>query len=327
VDADDVGGWIDVAARGTDTTILPALTALFTEPVEADVITLPDNGLEFMLVTTTDSVIVDNGMGFELLALIPQIPPVSNFSFLESPSTVLSLPPEELTETLPTIAVTLPARVGMPAVPLTTGTGACIEAMSDKLSGVVGVRLPPAFRFFPVILEFPVLEMLDDGTVADETRTFACPTVDISAPNTLSLWVTTVSTKFEVVNLVVPLLVLLVTNVPITAVAERFEASLGPTEGFDDLVMSAVSPPAPMEEASLRLGLCPPTTVLAPVAPPFTPTATEVAVVALPVPFRFPLTPALTILSDSFSGEESEDPLSAGIGLYGGIVFTLPPFF
>jgi hypothetical protein len=85
VDADDVGGWMDVAARGTDTTILPALTALFTEPValEADVITLPDNGLEFMLLTTTDSVIVDKGMGFEQLALIP----LSTFSFLESTST------------------------------------------------------------------------------------------------------------------------------------------------------------------------------------------------------------------------------------------------
>jgi hypothetical protein len=319
---------MDVAARGTDTTILPALTALFTEPValEADVITLPDNGLEFMLLTTTDSVIADNGMGFELLALIP----LSTFSFLESTSTAppwLSVPTEELTETLPTIAVTLPARVGMPAVPLTTDTGACIEAMSDELSGVVGVRLPPAFRFFPVIVELPVLEMPEAGIAADETRTFAGTTVDISAPNTLSLWVTTVSTKFEVVNLVLPLLVLLVTDDPITAVAGTFEASLGPTEGFEDLVMSAVSPPAPTEEPSLRLGLCPPTTVLVPAAPTFTVTAAEVAVVALPVLFRLPLTPALTILSDSFSGEESEDPLSAGIGLYGGIVFTLPPFF
>jgi hypothetical protein len=129
------------------------------------------------------------------------------------------------------------------------------------------------------------------------------------------------------VNLVLPLVALLVADVAITAVDERFEASLRPTEEFDDFVISARSPPALMEEPSPRLGLCPPKTVFPPVAPPFDPTAAEVLVVALPVPFRFPLTPALTILSESFSGEESENPLSAGIGLYGGIVFTFPPFF
>jgi hypothetical protein len=129
-----------------------------------------------------------------------------------------------------------------------------------------------------------------------------------------------------VVNLVVlPLPALLAADVPITVVTDRLEASFRPTEGVDDLLMSARSPLAPMEEPSLRLGLCPLTTVLLPVVPLFTPTDEEEDV-ALPVPFRFPLTPALTMLSDSFSGEES-DPLSAGIGLYGGIVFTLPPFF
>jgi hypothetical protein len=215
----------------------------------------------------------------------------------------------------------------MPVVPLTTDTGACIEVISDELSGVVGVRFPPAFRFFPVILELPVLEFVEAGIAAVETRTFACPAVGTSAPNTLSLCVTIVSTKFEVVNLVLPLVALVVADVAIMAVDERLEASLRPTEGFDDLVTSVRSPPALMEEPSPRLGLCPPTAVFPPVAPPFEPTAAEVVVVALPVPFRFPLTPALTILSGSFSGEESENPLSAGIGLYGGIVFTLPPFF
>jgi hypothetical protein len=125
--------------------------------------------------------------------------------------------------------------------------------------------------------------------------------------------------------IVLPLFVLLAADIPITAAAERFEASFRPAEGIDDFVMSAKSPLAPMEEPSLRLGLCPLKTVLPPVAPPFTPTAEEEDA-ALPAPFRFPLAPALTMLSDSFSGEES-DPLSAGIGLYGGIVFTFPPFF
>jgi len=176
-----------------------------------------------------------------------------------------------------------------------------------------------------VTLEVPVLTFVEAAVVADEIRIFACPTVGISAPNTLSLCVTTVSTKFDVVNFVVlPLFVLLAADVPITAVVERFEASFRPTEVVDDFVTSVTSPLAPMEELSLRLGLCPLTTVLPPVAPLFTPTAEEEDV-ALPVPFRFPLTPAFTMLSDSFSGEES-DPLSAGIGLYGGIVFTLPPF-
>jgi hypothetical protein len=92
VDAADVGGWMDVAASGTDTTILPELTALPTDPAAlgVDVITLPDNGLEFTLLTTTDSETVDNGMGLEPLALIPQTPPLSTFSFLEAPS----IPPQ-----------------------------------------------------------------------------------------------------------------------------------------------------------------------------------------------------------------------------------------
>jgi hypothetical protein len=79
---------MDVAANGTDTTILPALTALLTEPtaLEADVITLPDSDLEFTLLTTTESDTVDNGL--EVLALIPETPPLSTFNFLESPSIV-----------------------------------------------------------------------------------------------------------------------------------------------------------------------------------------------------------------------------------------------
>jgi hypothetical protein len=79
---------MDVAANGTDTTILPELTALLTEPeaLGVDVITLPDSGLEFTMLTTTDSDTVDNGL--EVLALIPETPPVSTFNFLESPSSV-----------------------------------------------------------------------------------------------------------------------------------------------------------------------------------------------------------------------------------------------
>jgi len=79
---------MDAAANGTDTTILPELIALLTEPAAlgADVITLPDSGLEFTLLTTTDSDTADKGL--EVLPLIPGTPPLSTFNFLESPSIV-----------------------------------------------------------------------------------------------------------------------------------------------------------------------------------------------------------------------------------------------
>lgn len=109
-----------------------------------------------------------------------------------------------------------------------------------------------------------------------------------SCPNTLSDCVTTVSTKLEVVNLLVleelslgvlrPLLPLLSSTTP-------FISKLG--LALDLLLEFALD---------LELEL-----------------------------FRLPLD--FIGVSASFSGDESDEPLSAGIGLYGGIVFTLPPFF
>lgn len=103
----DVGGWIDVAASGTDTTMLPDVTAV---ELGADVITLPVIGL-----TTTDSDIVEEGIG--LL--------VSTFSFFVSPSKAwLSVTPDDVIVMLPVATGMLPLTVaGNPTVLLMTDTG------------------------------------------------------------------------------------------------------------------------------------------------------------------------------------------------------------
>lgn len=126
--------------------------------------------------------------------------------------------------------------------------------------------------------------------MATVTADAAVTEADPSCPNTLSDCVTIVSTKFDVVNF------------PVFA-----EPSLGVLRPLLLLVSSAT---------------------------PFTSTLGLVLDLFLEFVVDFELDPFLLLLDDdfigvsaSFSGDESDDPLSAGIGLYGGIVLTLPPFF
>lgn len=109
-----------------------------------------------------------------------------------------------------------------------------------------------------------------------------------SVPKTLSLCVTMVSTKFDVVNLAGTLSLGVLLPV-LRSSSTPFTSKFG--LGFDLLF--------------------------------------DVDALALEFELRlFPLVPAGFVgVSDSFSAEESDDPLSAGIGLYGGIVFTLLLFF
>lgn len=109
-----------------------------------------------------------------------------------------------------------------------------------------------------------------------------------SCPNTLSDCVTMVSTKLEVVNLL-----------------ELVELSLGVLRPLLPL-LSSVTPFISKLGLALDLLL-------------------EFALDLELELFRLPLD--FIGVSASFSGDESDEPLSAGIGLYGGIVFTLPPFF
>lgn len=110
-----------------------------------------------------------------------------------------------------------------------------------------------------------------------------------SCPNTLSDCVTIVSTKLDVVNLL-----------------ELVELSLGVLRPLPPL-LSSVTPFISKLGLALDLLL-------------------EFAVDLELKLFRLPLDDFIGV-SASFSGDESDEPLSAGIGLYGGIVFTLPPFF
>lgn len=87
--------------------------------------------------------------------------------------------------------------------------------------------------------------------------------------------------------------------------------------------------------AEPSLGVLRPLLLLVSSATPFTSTTLglvfdlflEFVVDFEPEPFLLLLDVDFIGVSASFSGDESDDPLSAGIGLYGGIVFTLPPFF
>lgn len=110
-----------------------------------------------------------------------------------------------------------------------------------------------------------------------------------SCPNTLSDCVTIVSTKLEVVNLL-----------------ELVELSLGVLRPLPPLLSSATPF---ISKLGLALDLL-----------------LEFALDLELELFRLPLDDLIGV-SASFSGDESDEPLSAGIGLYGGIVFTLPPFF
>jgi len=110
-----------------------------------------------------------------------------------------------------------------------------------------------------------------------------------SCPNTLSDCVTIVSTKLEVVNLL-----------------ELVELSLGVLRPLLPLLSSAIPF---ISKLGLALDL-------------FLEFALDLELEL----FRLPLDDFIGV-SASFSGDESDEPLSAGIGLYGGIVFTLPPFF
>lgn len=87
--------------------------------------------------------------------------------------------------------------------------------------------------------------------------------------------------------------------------------------------------------AEPSLGVLRPLLLLVSSATPFTSTTLGLVLdLFLEFAVDFELEPFLLLLDDdfigvsaSFSGDESDDPLSAGIGLYGGIVLTLPPFF
>lgn len=140
-------------------------------------------------------------------------------------------------------------------------------------------ELPPP----PPLLVF-IAEAI--AVVATVVTVLAVP----SCPNTLSDWVTMVSTKFDVVNLL-----------------ELVELSLGVLRPLLPPLLSSATPFISKLGLALDLLL-------------------EFAVDLEPRLFRLPLDDFIGV-SASFSGDESDEPLSAGIGLYGGIVFTLPPFF
>lgn len=187
------------------------------------------------------------------------------------------------------------------------------ELFELSLPGTVGVRAP-VLRFLLVWLE----DLLDDDDdeLDFDWPLFLCATcvldADLTAatgggtgpgagtgpvpswPNTLSDWVTMVSTKLEVVNL-------------LDAKLEAF-ASFGVLWPLP--LLSSVIP------LFSRLGLA-------------FDLLFELDVDDFELePLRFvALDKVFKGISASFSGEESDEPLSAGIGLYGGIVLTLPPFF
>lgn len=125
--------------------------------------------------------------------------------------------------------------------------------------------------------------------VVEENETVVIGILVLSWPNTLSDWVTIVSTKLEVVNLLELAAFSFGVLLPLL-----FFSSVTPLSSTLGLIFLFLIEALDLKFEFLRLAL---------------------------------FADDLTIVSDSFSGDESDDPLSAGIGLYGGIVLTFPPFF
>ncbi|GLH06538.1 Protein of unknown function [Gryllus bimaculatus] len=125
-----------------------------------------------------------------------------------------------------------------------------------------------------------------------EARGCCCET---SVPNALSPCVITLSMKFEVENFEFPATAFVTLLPPVPA------RSL-PKEGLGPLLLSPITSGLTDEE-SPAAGLCPPTLPTL-----FPPTRLD-----FPPLLRFPPKPCFITDSDSFSGDESDDPLSAGI--------------